>query len=328
MSLQYVLGQVGVKMGLNPSDPNDRSVLLRFANEAAIELYAISDMAGCLMEQVFKVNGDQTIALPSYVGQIRAIREYDTFIPWHINQMRPRYNQSNWPDMWRNFRLKGLQPLITTIRNESVLTAIVPNVEDPPITVSISGATNTATNISEDLVMSSTRVATVNNFISVNSIKKNDVNTVDVQILDVDGNVLSVIPNDMKQAQYQIIDVSMGPWLNQTEGKLDHYLEILYKKSLPWFKNDDDEFPALGYDNVWVNKILQLWAEEQGKTDMAVAYGTKAQMLLANIHEDANRATEDVISLCENPHDMLNPRERARRPARYGGYMTNRYGYM
>ena len=74
MALNYILEQVGYKMGLDPSQSTQRSVLLRFVNTAAKELYHMSDMAGCYEEQYFKVNANQTIALPDYVGQIRALR--------------------------------------------------------------------------------------------------------------------------------------------------------------------------------------------------------------------------------------------------------------
>ena len=47
-------------------------------------------------------------------------------------------------------------------------------------------------------------------------------------------------------------------------------MEVLFKKALPWMENDDDEFPATGYDNIIVNKILQLWNEEEGKGDEVV----------------------------------------------------------
>jgi hypothetical protein len=329
MALLYILTQVGNKIGLNPSNVGDRNVLLRFVNEACPELYNQSDMAGSLREQIFKCNGDQTIALPSYVGQIRAIREMDSQIAWHINQLRPRYNQSNWPDMWRNFRLKGLFPLQVSIRNQSIITVSVDEVEDPPIVVSITGSTSTSSSVSEQLTMSTTFVNTVNQFLDVSAIKKDRVNGFDVGIFDVDERLLTTIPNNVLQAQYQIIDVSLAPWLNQDTGKLDHYVEILYKQALPWFQNDDDEFPALGYDNVIVNKVLQLWYEEQGNPTLAAAYDSKATRSLARIHEDANRATEDVVALVENPHDMLSPRQRANRPTRYGdSRMCGKYGYM
>jgi hypothetical protein len=121
MPVAYILSQAGAKMGLNSSLASERSTLLRFLNEAAQELYDQSDATGLLMEQVFKVNGDQTISLPYYVGPVRAARNfYFGNKAWHINQMRPRYNQINWKDMWSNLRIRNTQALQATVTNTSV----------------------------------------------------------------------------------------------------------------------------------------------------------------------------------------------------------------
>src|ERR1035437_873033 len=110
MSVKNILIIAGAKIGLDPNSPSQRNVLLRFLNEAAEELYDQSDPISSLAEQVFKINGDQTISCPWYVGKIRAIREADTHIVWSINKMRPHYNQFSWKDMWRNIRLRNTQP--------------------------------------------------------------------------------------------------------------------------------------------------------------------------------------------------------------------------
>lgn len=328
MSLGYILKQVGVKMGLSPAAADQRATLLRFVNEATAELYTQSDMDGSLLEQVWRVNGDQTIAVPAYVGQIRAMREADTMIAWHLNQARPRYNTSNWQDMWRNWRMKGLGPLHTSVRNQSVVTVTVGNVETPPISVTISGSTPTASRINEVLVMDALTKTTTNPYNDIVQFSKDRANNYDVVMTDVDGLELSVIRNDMLEAQYQIIDVSLCPWLNIATGTLDHYLEVLFKRALAWMSEDGDEFLDTSvYDNVIVNKCLQLWAEEQGKAEEALAYDAKATRTLARIHEDANRGAEDVVALVPNPHDSLNPRVRTGTPRRYNPYMCGKYGY-
>lgn len=330
MSVANILTMAGNKMGLNPSEANQREVLLRFLNEAANELYMQSDMSGSLMEQVFKVNGDQTIAMPSYVGELRAIREYSSMIPWSINQMRPRYNQSNWPDFWRNWRLKGRMPLMASITNEAQIVVTVPSVELVPVTVTIVGRTETGTQVTEVVTMSALSVSTVKSFMEpVLSVSKSQVTDYDVTLSDVDGKVLTIIPNNELQAWYQIIDISTMPWLTTSQTSLDHNVEVLYKKALPYLSADSDEFPAQSYDYIVVNKLLQLWAQEQGNAEMAIAYDQLTTRSLARKQEEANRATQDKIAFVINPHDTLNPRIRPRRPGRYGGYGgTTRYGVV
>lgn len=327
MSVKHILNQVGAKMGLDPQDSAQRSVMLRFLNEAAVELYNQSDMPGSLMEQAFKVNGDQTISLPYYVGQVRAAREIDSQVAWSINQMRPRYNQFNWTDMWRNLRLKNRQCLQATVINESKCVITVPKVENPPIVVTVTGAIENAADVFESVTMDAVQKTTNTSFIDYSSVKKDRVNNYDVVLSDVDGRILTTIQNNQLVAMYQILDVSSCPWLSQSTSTTDHIMEILYKKALPWFENDSDEFPAPDCDNILVNKILQLWFEEQGKGDIAIAYDAKATRTLARLTEDQNRATEDVVALTCNPHDVLLPRIRRGRKKYYRGYGSRGYGY-
>lgn len=318
MSVLYILTQAGNKMGLQPSNAQQRAVLLRFLNEAAVELYVQADMANSLVEQVFKVNGDQTISLPNDVGQLRAVREYNSHIPWHINQMRPRYNQSNWKDMWRNWRIKGEQALMKAITNESLLTISAHAVESPAAVVTITGPTLHSAQISERVILDVTSKNTVNAFINdIVAVKRSTVGQYDITVSDVDNNVLTVVQNNVLEAKYLVVDISGLPWSTQSTSQQDHYVEILYKKALPWLSNDGDEFPARGYDNVIVNKMLQLWCEEQGKVDLAASYDAKATRSLARINEEQNRATQDEVALVVNPHDELLGRLRSNRPGRY-----------
>lgn len=320
MSVKNILSYAAPKMGLNPAQASQRAVLLRFLNEAADEMYTQADIAGSLMEHVFMVNGNQTISLPHYVGEVRAIREYFSQIPWSINQMRPRYNQSNWPDMWRNWRLLNRSPLQRSITNESIVNVVVPFVENPPITVTVAGATATASNVQKVITCSALINPSVNQFLDISSVEKSKVTTYDVTITDVDGEMLTVIPNTELQAWYQVVDVSTLPWLTQRQSNLEHYVEVLYKKALLYLSSDGDEYPAQGFDIILGNKMLQLWAQEEGKADLALQYDKLTSRSMARKHENANRATEDSIGFVFNPHDSLLPRVRARRPGRYGGY--------
>jgi hypothetical protein len=328
MGVKRILALAGAKIGLNPNAQSSRTVLLRFLNEGAKELYDQSDLPGSLREATFKVNGDQTIACPWYVGELRGAREYDSQIVWSFNQMRPRYNQFNWPDSWRNLRLKNIQPLMASVTNQSVGVLTVPAIENPPITVTVAGPTAVSSLTTEDVVMSSTKILTGNQYLDYVVVKKDRVNLYDVFLEDVDGNVLTIISNNMIEAKYQIIDVSTCPWLAVSTSALDHYIEVLFKHTLPYLSLDSDEFPAgSDYDFAIINKMLQLYYEEQGKTDLAVAYDAKATRTVARIRENQNRATEDVVGFVANPHDVLLPRVRQGRRKYYRGYGSRGYGY-
>ena len=324
MALAYILQQIGYKMGLNAADSAQRAVMLRFVNEAVVELYQQSDMAGCLEEQYFKVNSNQTIALPDYVGQIRAMREAYSHIALKLSQLRPRYNQFNWADEWRDWRLKGLESLQTSIQNQGPVTLTVKAVENPVVTVNISGSTDSSANTSETIVMDSTSKTSVNNYNNIIGFTKTSVSQYDIQMSDMDGNQISYLASNKLKAQFQIVDISTSPWWPRIVSPQLGWVEVLYKKALQWFQNDNDEFPAIGYDNVIVNKVLQLWCEEKSDIQGAVAYQQKATQSLAQIHEDANRGTDDCVALVDNPHDLINPRVGFGRDWRYAYRITGR----
>lgn len=300
--------QFGRKVGLNPNDAAQRRVLLNFTQPAAVELFQISDMAGSLEEQYFKINANQTVSLPEYVGQVRAMREADTQIAMSLSQMRPRYNQFNWQYEWRNWRVKGLQCLQTSVINQSAAVLTVKAVETPPIVVTLVGPTEGSASTSESITMDSLSKNSTNAFLDYTSITKDRVNNYDVLVSDVDGVQLSVITNTKIKALFQILDVSTAPWIPPSTSPQLGWIEVLYKKSLAWLTNDSDEFPAPGYDDVWVDKCLQLFYEEQNNPTIALTYYQKAMTMLAQIHEDANRGTDDLVAMVENPHDTLWPR--------------------
>lgn len=317
MPVKYILQQTGFKMGLDPDISGERAVLLRFLNEAAMELYDESDLDGVLKEQVFRVDGDQQIVFPAYVGPLRAMREVTTYIPWHLNKMRPRYAQSNWQDRWRNWRIKGYTPLLASVTNGSIAVITIPEVEANNVVVTLTGRSDVAAYINEEVVLSETSNNGTVTFDDYFSIKKDRVNAYDITVSDVDGNVLSIIPNNMLEARYRLFDVSAYPWSNAASNSQDHYMEVLYKEALPWLNNDGDEFVVPGFDNILINKMLQLWMEEQGKADAALAYDSKATRGLARKKNDANRGAEEGVSFVENPHDNLLLTNRSNRPATY-----------
>lgn len=308
MGIQYILQQVGFKMGQNPSDANQRATMLRFVNSAAREIWNTSDMAGVLREQEFKVNPNQTIAFPPYMGQLRAMRESFGRTAIMLSQMRPMYNQYNWEQSWRNWRLKGIGPLATSLHNQSILQVSVQAVETPPVVVQVTGSTDHASRISETITMTSVTMPTTHAFTDVAAFTKSTVNNYDVALQDVDGNQISYIPNNRLKAEFQIIDIANAPWLLPNANPLVGWVEVLFKEALPYLSVDSDEFPAAGYDDVVIAKCLQLYYEEQKDIPTSQAYYSKAMDLLAKIHEDANRGTDDMVALVENPQDRINPR--------------------
>tara|TARA_R110001592_G_scaffold86641_1_gene255716 strand:+ start:72 stop:1028 length:957 start_codon:yes stop_codon:yes gene_type:complete len=305
MSVEYILDRAGKKLGINPNDSHQRSVMLDYLNEGAQELYEESDMVGSLVEDSFYVQGDKTIALPSNVSSVRAIREKESQHPWSLSNLTERYSHNNTAQDDRTWRIKGYEPFKVTPTNFSGMKATV-TATMPSITLTVVGAAAGITKAFEDVTLSSTSNTFSTTFTSIESIIKSDVCTYDITIKQSDNTIVAVIPNNEKESRYLILDVSKYPWESSAAQDDAHTLEVLYKKKLPYLSKDSDEFPADGYDNIIVNKVMQLFMEEQGKIEEAMLYDKKASRSMGRRNADLERGQLQKVQFDKHAHDKLN----------------------
>ena len=111
MSAEYIIDRFGKKVGLNPSDENQRFVILDFLNEAMQSVYEYVDIPGALVEEEFYVAGNKRIAMSRDVQSIRAMREKESQLPWTARNLLSEYNHNNWPSDSRCWRIVGYEPL-------------------------------------------------------------------------------------------------------------------------------------------------------------------------------------------------------------------------
>ena len=304
MSVEYILDRVGKKLGINPNDNHQRSIMLDYLNEAAQELYEESDMVGSLTEDSFYVQGDKTIALPSNVSSIRAMREKESQYPWVLTNLTERYSRNNVEQDDRTWRVRGYEPFKLTPTNYAGIKATVASAMSD-VTLTIVGKKSDASRYVETVTLSGTSNSFSTTFTSIESVIKSDVCTYDISIKQADDTVLAVIPNNEKESRYLICDVSEYPWESTATQDDEHTLEVLYKRKLPYLSKDSDEFPADGYDNILVNKVMQLFLEEQGKMEEARIYDQKASRSLGRRNADLERGQLQKVKFDKHPHDKL-----------------------
>jgi len=304
MSVEYILDRVGKKLGINPNDNHQRSIMLDYLNEAAQELYEESDMVGSLTEDSFYVQGDKTIALPSNVSSIRAMREKESQYPWVLTNLTERYSRNNVEQDDRTWRVRGYEPFKVTPTSYSGVKATATQ-SMPEITLTVVGTRSDASRFVEEVEMDGTSNTFSTTFTSIESVIKSDVCTYDISIKQSDDTVLAVIPNNEKESRYLICDVSEYPWESTATQNDEHTLEVLYKKKLPYLSKDSDEFPADGYDNILINKVMQLFLEEQGKMEEARIYDQKASRSLGRRNADLERGQLQKVKFDKHPHDKL-----------------------
>ena len=331
MSVEYILDRFGKKIGMLPSDTNQRALLLDYLNEAAQELYEQSDMPGCLEEAEFYVQGDKTVALPANVYAIRSIREKaGNNAEWETEALTARYRENNWASDNSKFRVVGYSPLkvslpttitgaadscdklvvraygITTASDDFEVVVKTPYSEAFLVSVvGLSAVTDATASATSTLVPSNDVIVT--DIISFARTLEPTATSGLVQLIDYADNsiVYAEIPSNRMESRYLIVDVSEFPFSSSAGQNDSHTLQVLYKKALPRLQNDTDEFPAVGYDNILISKCMELFLEEQGKLEEAILHDRKASRSLARRQADLERGQEQRVVFKRHNHDKL-----------------------
>jgi len=345
MSVEYILDRFGKKVGMLPSDDNQRSLLLDYLNEAAQELYEQSDMPGALEEAEFYVQGDKTIAMPADVYAIRGIREKASNNDiWDAEPMTARYRENGWETDHNKFRIKGYSALQRSL--PTTITGAGSNANQ--LKIIVYGPTTGADVVHVKANMNDLYIAEASN-----SISGSDTGDITTQTVIFDGsspikdilsfhrtrplgetgshtNPVSTITGEVaghgitqlvnysdtsivyaeilpghEESRYLIVDVSEFPFSSTAAQDDQHTLQVLYKKTLPVMRNDRDEFPAPGYDNILVSKCMELFLEEQGKMEEAILHDRKASRSLARRQADLERGQEQQVIFKRHNHDKL-----------------------
>src|SRR5437763_16721918 len=109
MSLKYIIDEISSQIGLNSLElnPTQRTWLLRKINKASEEVYESDDLPGCLREAYILVTPNSELALPEFIGRLRAVREANWKSPLSLIDLAPRYHAQAWKTEWNHFVYKG-----------------------------------------------------------------------------------------------------------------------------------------------------------------------------------------------------------------------------
>jgi hypothetical protein len=197
--------------------------------------------------------------------------------PWRLSTLRPRYHAKSWnEDAYRNWRDKTVQCLAVDIDNDAPPIITVPYVESDPIVVTVVGSNDNSSRVSESVIMDSISKQLVTPFQSYESITKKRISTYNVIITDADGQEISLIYNNSLKAMFRIVDISSYPFTNIVTSTDIFLMECLYKKTLFPLHNDEDEFIVPNFDDIIINKAVQLRYEDTGNIEKALLADKKA----------------------------------------------------
>lgn len=316
MSLKYILDRVKSSVGATSTDLNaqQRLLLLDFINEAANEIYDSIDLPYVLQECYVQVDTDNlTIALPPFVGEIRAMRDTREYPAsgnnkWSLIDTRPRYTRKDWEMKWNKVRILKESPIVTDLTDALALTFEI-ETADSDIIVTAVGETEYSNRAIDNVTMSATSNSGTEAFMSIRSLKKNKVSNHNILVKDANDVELAIIYADRLESNYKIVDISEYPSLH-TCGEY-FVMEVLYKPALNRLYLDNDEFPLVGYDDVLVLKTKQLLAEEQpGKEQRAILMDQKAQRKINQKIIDKTGTNQKRLVAARNPFFGISRRHR------------------
>lgn len=319
MSLDYILRRFAQKTGIacypttqRNADDEQKLYALDIINEAAEETWESCDIRESLRECVLLMYQDRQLSLPSFVGKLRGIREYNTEVEWKLSTVRPRYVQNSWADQEvANWRDKGVSPLYRTFLNVSPLTFSVDTVEAEPIVITVVGSNSASKRVEYSITMDAVEKTATVQLDTIESIRKNRLNDYNVIVTDGDDTELAVIYNDELESHYRVVDCAEFGF---AQSDTNQYIpvEILYKIHLKRLVEDTDEFPVQGFDHVILNRALQLYFEEKGNIKAAVAFDKKAERTTQRKNQDFNSGKTITVEPEEHPHSMMFSRIRTR----------------
>lgn len=309
MALKYIFDEVASKIGLtNPElNPEQATWLKRKINIAANRLYRNKDLPFQLSEIFVRITNEQTLILPGFVGEVRAMRSQRWDDLWTLNDIRPRYSQKDWPNKWNKVRIVGEVPIAVELTNSGVFSYEYP-VADNTIIVTTVGETALSNREIDNITLAATTNVGLRSFTQVNFLRKNKPTNYNVTVKDITGAIIAHIYADQLDAKYFVFDISAYPRISDcTDGSF--VMEVLYKPMLPRLENDEDSFPLLGYDDVLVKMTMQVISEdEEGKEARAVLMNEQSKELVRDIVEDKVGTTQKPMFVEEHPLYDLFPK--------------------
>ena len=284
---------------------SERSAVVAKINDAAQEIWDSTDLKESLDEFIADINvSAQVISLPWFVENIKKMRYYNGRIPIELHDIRNRYNNDDGNELWiKRWRQKRRTPINQTLTNYTRLTFTIPLAETVDIKVSLQGKTTNSSKSYEEVTIAAGQLSamSVYDYIEPENIVKGAGNKYDITVTSGDGEVLSIIPNHLLYAKYNIVQ-----FLDQESSVLPQSysaVEVLYKKPFEPLVNDYDEFC---YGNKYDMAVLWKYLEQNTNsiTD-AKAAQIKCTSILNQIMatEMANVTTK--VNFAENPFYRL-----------------------
>lgn len=241
----------------------DRTVLVRLLNSGAKELHSKLECTKIYREVTLATPQNKLVSLPSFIGELRGMRENTTDSPFNLYPlMSPRYVSTSWDWRVRNWRDVSESPVHTLPASVGVLTLAAAGLESTNAVVLINGGTSNSQVVEEEVTMDATTKVTTNSFnTDIVTIASFSNRVYNITVSDSAGNELAVLYNNESKTRYKIVDVAEVFWASDTTTQ-DSLIDVAYKVKPAYLSKDTDSFYAGDdYDEAWYNLCMAMYVK-------------------------------------------------------------------
>lgn len=285
-----ILSRLSADTGLHVEQK--RTLLLTYINHAAKELHKKLECNRMHREMTVAVPSNKIISLPSLVGETKGFRFTEHAATIDLESLnQPKYTSNVETFKLTNFRDLGDSPVHTLPQNIGKLKVYPKGIESSPITLCISGATNSAARVEERILVNNIAGHETMKLFTpdINSIMCASNRTYDIVIKDAAENEIAVLNNNERRTRYKLIDVSEFGWTSDTDNN-ETLIDVLYKVPATELINDSDMFYTddESYDEAWYCMAMHLFLDPlKDRKEDSMIYRGKCTDLLREAKESS-----------------------------------------
>lgn len=297
-----VITRLAENIGYNLTQ--QRSTLVKLANDAAREIYQELDCNRIKREVSCLVGRNKLVALPYFIGELQGMRQCSSEQLIPLMPMVPRYASDTLSYKWKNWRDIGESPFHTlpvAIDNLTFETTVIESA-----IVQINGQTNVAARESESITLDSSPKDSTKlyNPAGVKSISSASTRTSDITVKDGSGNEVATLYNTQAKTRYKMVDVSKLFW-GADNNSDETIIDILYKEPLWQLIDNTDSFPAGDiYDDAWYYRAMAVHFNSKPtlNTSLAATNHTLSLVALRNIKDGSERGIVKKLEFGRNKY--------------------------
>lgn len=319
--LKDLLNDLSEATGIQVTSANTRAQLLRYINVALKEIWARNDLPDSCDEfkmDLTTADRNTLIVLPWQAASVRGVKwEYGQTVA--LRNVGQEYSDSALQSTaeWRVIRRVSLY---APLPQNTQLTFTLGQVEDAPVTISVTGQTNIGQRVTEEvtIVPGELSATTLNQWSgeAPERIAKSDITKSDVIITQAGtANQLGIIANFLQIASHILLAVTTE-FTSQPGGRFN----VLYKKHCPelYYDTDGLSIPQLELALRW-KALANFYGKAPDATNSYMVAAATAKQVLSDICKNQDSETQNLLKFGENKfafHKVMLSAKHARRGSR------------